>query len=144
MESTNTLDCSGFQKEASPSGVIEGKFFCQGSEPGQSNSSSPNNPPSAHSRLSTGAKIGIGVALPLVAIMVASIVFVWKKGYKLSLQRTGKTQPVGPPHPREAELPLGSHYEKTELPVKEKPGELSGISAGPVQEAYELYASERY
>ncbi|KAE9362833.1 hypothetical protein N431DRAFT_391377, partial [Stipitochalara longipes BDJ] len=109
-----------------------------------SHSSTPNKSPSAHSGLSTGAKIGIGVTLPLVAIIVVLMAFAWKRGYKLSLRRNVKLQLMGLPHPREAELPLGGHHEQTELPVKENPGELSGTSTGPVPEAHELYASERH
>jgi hypothetical protein len=75
---------------------------------------------------------------------------VWKKGYKLSLQGPAKpsSQPADLPHPSEAELPLGGHHEKTELPARvealQRPSELSANSWGPVPEAHELYSNERY
>jgi hypothetical protein len=55
---------------------------------------------------------------------------------------------VDPPHPNEAELPLGGHHEKTELPAKvetlQKPSELSANERGPVPETHELDSNERY
>ncbi|KAE9370279.1 hypothetical protein N431DRAFT_426662 [Stipitochalara longipes BDJ] len=151
LESTNTaVDCSGFQKEAT-SGVIQGSFACQktkssttGTNSGSSptNAPTPNNPP-ASSGLSTGAKIGIGVAIPLVVIIVAlGLFFAWRKGYKLPFLRTAKPLDQGPQHPTQAELPLGGHNEKSELPVKEKPSELSASAWGPVPEPHELDSTQ--
>jgi hypothetical protein len=112
------------------------------------NSSTSKPGPASGSNLSTGAKVGIVVAIPLVVIILSAIVFAWKMGYKLSLQRTTKPQVPEQPHPTEAELPQGGNHEKTELPAKvealQKPSELSANSRGPVPEAHELYLNERY
>ena len=138
--------------KAKAASVVQGAFVCQGSEivvetgtPPAATSTNPgsipDNSPPSDSGLSTGAKIGIGVAIPLVLIIVVLIVFAWRRGYKLSV-RTAKRLPAGPPHPREAELPLGGHHEKTELPATEEPSELSSASPGLVPEVHELFAGD--
>jgi hypothetical protein len=113
----------------------------------------PNGSSPSNTGLLTGAKAGIGVAILLFIIIVILVVFAWKKRQKKppSLQRNPKSESQldHATHPTQAELPLGGHHEKTELPAEieklHQPCELSGEylpHSGP--EPQELHSTERY
>lgn len=71
--------------------------------PSHSASTTPGPLPKAE--LSTGAKIGIGLGVPLGLILLAGLIFLfWKR-------RSVKQDT----HPWQAELPQGGHHEKQEL-----------------------------
>lgn len=176
LESTDTsVDCSSFQADAA-NGIIQGPFTCQGSTATEPSSPSISthppieaNPPTHKSVLSMGAKIGIGVGIPLFLIVVGALILIWEKGYKLSFQKPAEADdypletelPLGGHHEKtelpvgrqptqvaqthyylEPELPLGGHHEKTELHAQGRPAELSATAWGPVPEAHELYIGE--
>jgi hypothetical protein len=61
VESQQTINCNGFQSEASSSGVIQGKFFCKGDLSTVSSIGTGTSTGTSASSTSKGAAASFGV-----------------------------------------------------------------------------------
>jgi len=161
VESTASIDCSIFRSEVGT--IVQGPFLCRTSAnisgndysmsifPSSSLSatiSATANPISTNSNTSyvypknfasqsnlwTGVKVGLGVVLPLAALVILGVIFLLirkRLRFRLEVMKAEDQRSVMDgeegdrdiSHPKEAELGQGGHWEKTELPVIERPTE---------------------
>jgi len=121
----SSLDCSDFDRFYEQK-FIRGAYNCiprvESASIARNNQSLPASAPS--DVVSTGAKIGIGIAVSIAGIgIVASIGLCWRRRQRRKAQVDGRSQfaqelPLGGHHEK-SELPQGKHYEKIELPESE-------------------------
>ena len=118
----SSLNCSEFDRFYEQK-FIRGAYNCIAREKSASiadhNRSSP-----ASDVVSTGAKIGIGIAVSIIGIgIVASIGLCWRRRQRRKTQVDVRSHlahelPLGGHHEK-PELPQGKHYERIELPESE-------------------------
>ncbi|PVH77305.1 hypothetical protein DL98DRAFT_638517 [Cadophora sp. DSE1049] len=124
------FSCSEFDRLHS-SGFIRGNYSCLGAKATNDTSPPTNNttvpPDSPSSSLSTGAEAGIGAGVGAAAVGILGLLLWW---FCFRKRKPGSKKEDNTPVDATAELPLGKHHEKTEVPTISKPGELHGHSFG--------------
>lgn len=138
VSSNSSLNCSGLDNYYQTQ-LIRGAYnytSLHGTSSTSPSNSTNTTSPATHSKsskLSTGAKAGIGVGVAVAVIaLLAFGVYLFLKKFKVEKRvEGGEGEAVGmgaSADDKKPELPQGRYHEKTELEVKEDPGELRGNS----------------